>query len=90
MFVRIGSIAVHGFGLHAQTTEEGPYYPLCCPYQRTKKQAEEEVLTRSAPGFRTVVLRPANVYGPGDTTTFYRLLAAQERGVRAPWAEGCA
>jgi nucleoside-diphosphate-sugar epimerase len=88
VFVHIGSIAVHGFGLHVQTTEEGPYYPLCCPYQRTKKQAEEEVLARNAPGFRTVVLRPADVYGPGDTTTFYRLLAAQERGVRGTLGGG--
>jgi nucleoside-diphosphate-sugar epimerase len=88
VFVYLGSIAVHGFGPHVQSTEEGPYYPLCCPYQRTKKQAEEEVLARNAPAFRTVVLRPADVYGPGDTTTFYRLLAAQERGVRGTLGGG--
>jgi nucleoside-diphosphate-sugar epimerase len=27
-------------------------------------------------------LRSGNAYGPGDTTTFYRLLSAQQRGVR--------
>ena len=79
---------MHGFGPHVQTTEEGPYYPLCSPYQRTKKQAEEAVLAGNGPGFRTVVLRPADVYGPGDTTTFYRLLAAQERGIRGTLGGG--
>ncbi len=88
VFVYLGSIAVHGFGPHVQTTEEGPYYPLCSPYQRTKKQAEEAVLAGNGPGFRTVVLRPADVYGPGDTTTFYRLLAAQERGIRGTLGGG--
>jgi len=88
VFVYVGSIAVHGYGPHVQTTEDGPYYPLCNPYQRTKKQAEESVLAANGPGFRTVVLRPADVYGPGDTTTFYRLLAAQERGIRGTLGGG--
>jgi nucleoside-diphosphate-sugar epimerase len=88
VFVFLGSISVHGFGPHVQTTEEGPYYPLCNPYQRTKKLAEEAVLAANGPGFRTVVLRPADVYGPGDTTTFYRLLSAQERGIRGTLGGG--
>jgi len=88
VFVFIGSISVHGFGPHVQTTEKGPYYPLLNPYQRTKKEAEEAVLAANAPGFRTTVLRPADVYGPGDTTTFYRLLEAQGRGVRGTLGGG--
>jgi nucleoside-diphosphate-sugar epimerase len=88
VFVFLGSISVHGFGPHVQTTEEGPYYPLRYPYQHSKKQAEEAVLAANGPGFRTVVLRPADVYGPGDTTTFYRLLGAQERGIRGTLSGG--
>ena len=88
VFVFLGSISVHGFGPHVQTTEEGPYYPLLSSYQKTKKLAEEEVLARNAPGFRTTVLRPADVYGPGDTITFYRLLEAQERGIRGTLGGG--
>ncbi len=87
-FVFLSSISVHGFGPHVQTTEEGPYYPLGNPYPRTKKAAEEAVLAANGPGFRTVVLRPADVYGPGDTTTFYRLLRAQERGIRGTLGGG--
>lgn len=88
VFVYLSSISVHGFGPHVQTNEEGPYYPLGNPYQRTKKQAEEAVLAANGPGFRTVALRPADVYGPGDTTTFYRLLEAQERGIRGTLGGG--
>lgn len=81
-FVYLGSTAVHGFGPHVDTTEEGPYYPHVHPYQVTKKMAEELVLARNAPGFRTTTVRPGTVYGPGDTTTFYPLLDAQKRGVK--------
>jgi nucleoside-diphosphate-sugar epimerase len=87
-FVYLGSVSVHGFGSHRRTTEQGPYYPPISHYQSTKKQAEEAVLASNAPGFSTTVLRPGNVYGPGDTTTFYRLLAAQEQGIRGTLGGG--
>ena len=80
-FVYISSVVVHGFGRHVDTTEEGPYYPLIHPYQISKKQAESYVLSRNSLSFRTVAVRPGNVYGPGDTTTFYPILEAMEKGV---------
>lgn len=82
VFVFLSSLSVQGFGIHRGSTEEGPFYPHVSGYQRTKKAAEEYVLSQSAPGFRVTVLRSGNAYGPGDTTTFYRLLAAQEKGIR--------
>jgi len=88
LFVFVGSVSVHGFGPHRRTTEQGPYYPLISFYQTTKRQAEESVLAADGPQMRTVVLRPANVYGPGDATTFYRLLAAQRRGIRGTLGGG--
>lgn len=81
-FVFIGSLAVHGFGPHRNSSEEGPYYPHVNPYQVSKKMAEDYALSRNSGSFRTTVIRPGNVYGPGDTTMFYRLLAAQRRGVK--------
>jgi nucleoside-diphosphate-sugar epimerase len=87
-FVYLSSAAVHGFGPHHRTTEQGPYYPPISHYQTTKKQAEEAVLAANSSELRTIVLRPANVYGPGDTTTFYRLLAAQEQGIRGTLSGG--
>ena len=82
VFVFLSSLSVHGFGVHRGSTEEGPFYRYHSGYQRSKRAAEQLVLSCGAPGFRVAVLRSGNAYGPGDTTTFYRLLAAQERGVR--------
>ncbi|TFG58068.1 MAG: NAD-dependent epimerase/dehydratase family protein, partial [Spirochaetales bacterium] len=80
-FIYISSISVHGFGNHVETTEEGPYYPLINPYQVSKKAAEEAVLAADSPAFDTAVIRPGNVYGPGDTTTFFPIFEAMERGI---------
>jgi nucleoside-diphosphate-sugar epimerase len=88
VFIYIGSITVHGFGPHHRSTEQGPYYAPVSAYQISKRQAEEAVLAANAPGFRTTVLRPADVYGPGDTTTLYRMLAGQEQGIRATLGGG--
>lgn len=87
-FLFVSSTAVHGFGPHRHSTEEGPYYPLISGYQRSKREAERRVLAEAVPGFRVTVLRPGNVYGPGDTTTFYRLFRAQQRGVRGTLGGG--
>jgi len=88
VFLYIGSAAVHGFGPHHRSTEQGPYYPPVSAYQASKRQAEEAVLAADGPGMRTVVLRPADVYGPGDTNIFYRMLADQEKGIRATLGGG--
>jgi len=80
-FVYISSIAVHGFGDHVGTTEEGPYYPHINPYQRTKKLAEEFVLKRNSKEIKTTAIRPGNVYGPGDATTMFPIFDAMERGL---------
>lgn len=79
-FVHTSSAAVHGFGPHRDTTEQGPFYPLVNPYQESKLAAERNVrgLLPDA-----VVLRLGNVYGPDDTTSFYRILRAIERGLPA-------
>jgi nucleoside-diphosphate-sugar epimerase len=80
-FVYFSSAVVHGFGPHVDTTERGPYYPLKYPYQITKMMTEEYVLAQNAPGFRTTAIRPCNVYGPGDSTSTYRMYDAITDGV---------
>jgi nucleoside-diphosphate-sugar epimerase len=82
VFVFLSSLSVYGFGPHRGSTEEGPFYPYVSGYQRSKKAAEEYVLGSNAPGFRVAVLRSGNAYGPGDTTTFYRMFDAQRKGIR--------
>ena len=81
VFVQVSSIAVHGFGQHRNTTEEGPYYPLSDPYTTTKWQAEQLVLAANGPQLRTLALRPSNVYGPRDTTVTTRVMDTIKRGV---------
>lgn len=80
-FVYFSSAVVSGFGPHVDSTEEGPYYPLKYPYQTTKRLAEAFVLAHNEPGFRTIALRPCNVYGPGDRTSTYAMYEAILSGV---------
>jgi len=75
-FIYFSSAVVSGFGVHVDSTEDGPYYPLKYPYQTTKRLAEQLVLGRNRPGFKTVAIRPCNVYGPGDRTSTYAMYEA--------------
>jgi nucleoside-diphosphate-sugar epimerase len=88
VFLYLSSLSVHGFGPHRGSTEEGPYYPLVVDYQRYKRRTEEAVIAACTPSFRTLVLRPGDVYGPGDFTTFYRLLHYQRKGVKGVVGHG--
>jgi nucleoside-diphosphate-sugar epimerase len=87
-FVFISSGAVAGFGRHVFSDETGPCYPLFSNYARTKRAAEQAVLARNSAAFKTTAIRPTNVYGPGDTTTYYRIFDALERGLLSTVAGG--
>ncbi len=50
-------------------------------YQASKLEAENMVLARNRPGFRTTSIRLGYVYGPGDTTSTYRMFDAASRGL---------
>jgi dihydroflavonol-4-reductase len=80
-FVYISSAVVHGFGPHVDTTERGPYYELKYPYQITKRMTEEYVLAQNGGDFRVTVIRPCNVYGPGDRTSTYQMYDAIMDGI---------
>jgi nucleoside-diphosphate-sugar epimerase len=79
-FVYVGTTGVHGLQGHRGTTEAGPYYGGLNHYQRTKRLAEDAVLSRNRPGFTTTSLRMGYLYGPGDTTTTNRMFRAIEMG----------
>jgi len=80
-FIYISSIAVHGFGFHRGTSEEGPYYTPISSYQKTKLQAEQYILDAHSEAMETAIIRPGNIYGPGDTTTFYPIFDAMMKGI---------
>lgn len=79
-FVHASSAAVHGFGPHVCSTEDGPFYAPVSHYQKSKLAAER-IVRRISPD--SVILRLGNVYGPDDTTSFYRILQAIDRGLPA-------
>ena len=87
VFLYISSTTVHGFGNHIDSTEDGPYYALRFPYQVSKKLADDYVLSQNSKDFRTTVVRPGNVYGPRDTTTFDKLFDALRVGFM-PYIDG--
>lgn len=80
-FLFVSSISVHGFGSHLSTTEEGPYYKLVSSYQKTKLLAEKYIVGFHSRDMKTTVIRPGNIYGPGDTTTFYPIFDAMMKGI---------
>lgn len=49
-------------------------------YARTKRIAENRVLTANAPDFRTVSVRPRALIGPDDRVLLPRILALADRG----------
>lgn len=79
-FVHISSVAVYGFGGCRDLDEDAPPNPFPNGYCLSKAAAEKEVRTRSG-RLETVILRPANVYGPHDHTTTLPLLRALEKGM---------
>jgi nucleoside-diphosphate-sugar epimerase len=56
-------------------------------YRATKARAEEAVVAARRTGFRTVVVRPRLVWGPGDTTILPPLVDAVRAG-RFAWVGG--
>ncbi len=79
-FIHISSVAVYGFGGCRDLDEDAPQNPFPNGYCLSKAAAEKEVKARSG-RLETVILPPANVYGPHDRTTTLPLLRTLEKGM---------
>jgi len=80
-FVFISSAAVHGFGGFHNATEESPKMTTIFPYCITKKEAEDLVNRfHKERGLPTLIIRPGNVFGPRDRTTFVKMAQLLEKG----------
>ncbi|OHD55558.1 MAG: hypothetical protein A2Y33_05485 [Spirochaetes bacterium GWF1_51_8] len=76
-FVHISSVAIHGFGNHVDTTEEGPFYKLDFPYCVTKREGENLVLDAYRKhSFPVTSIRPCNVYGVNDMGVIFKIAHA--------------
>jgi nucleoside-diphosphate-sugar epimerase len=86
--VYVSSTAVHGFGAR-DMNEESPLPPTRFPYVLSKREAE--ALVREAHRknrIETTIVRPGDLYGPGDRVVLLPLAALLESGWMALIAQG--
>lgn len=69
-FIYTSTCGVHGNVERSPAGEDAPIAPADY-YQRTKYEAEPIVDEYFKKGLKTVILRPAAIYGPGDPERFY-------------------
>lgn len=64
-FIHVSTISVYGPTAAGIIDEQTPLWPLG-PYRESKIAAEREVEAASRRGLKAVVVRPGQVFGPGD------------------------
>src|SRR3990170_184939 len=79
-FVHMSSISVYGPTAADPIDEQTPLWPLG-PYRATKIGAEQEVASAHGRGLPTVILRPGQVFGPGDLRLSGLVLRWLRRGL---------
>jgi nucleoside-diphosphate-sugar epimerase len=78
-FIYCSTCGVHGNIDHPPGGEDAPIQPADY-YQRTKYEAEPIVNEYFAKGLKTVILRPAAIYGPGDPERFFMIFKRVAKG----------
>lgn len=80
--VYVSSVAVHSF-LNAQNMDEqSPQLPTPFPYCQTKREAEALALEYHRQGrVQVTIIRPGDVYGPGDRVALLRMAPLLEKGL---------
>jgi nucleoside-diphosphate-sugar epimerase len=78
-FVYCSTCGVHGNVDHPPGGEDAPIQPADY-YQQTKYDAEPVVLEYVAKGLKSVTLRPAAIFGPGDLGRFRMIFQRLARG----------
>lgn len=86
-FIYCSTCGVHGNVDHPPANEDAPIRPADY-YQRTKYEAEPVVAEFAARGLKTVILRPAAIYGPGDPERFFMIFKRVSRGVFPMFGSG--
>jgi nucleoside-diphosphate-sugar epimerase len=86
-FVYCSTCGVHGNIDDPPGGEDAPIQPADY-YQRTKYEAEPLVLEYGRRAFKSVVLRPAAIYGPGDPERFYMIFRRVARGSFPMFGDG--
>ena len=86
-FIYCSTCGVHGNIDHPPGGEDSPIQPADY-YQRTKYEAEPIVEEYFRKGLKTVILRPAAIYGPGDPERFYMIFKRVAKGLFPMFGSG--
>ena len=86
-FVYCSTCGVHGNIDHPPGGEDAPIQPADY-YQRTKYEAEPVVRQFFERGLKTVILRPAAIYGPGDPERFFLIFKRVAKGTFPMFGSG--
>jgi 2-alkyl-3-oxoalkanoate reductase len=86
-FIYCSTCGVHGNIDHPPGGEEAPIQPADY-YQVTKYEAEPLVNKFYKKGMKTVILRPAAIYGPGDPERFYMIYKRVAKGTFPMFGSG--
>ncbi len=78
-FIYCSTCGVHGNIDNPPGGEDAPIQPADY-YQQTKYEAEPKVLAYQEKGLKTVILRPAAIYGPGDPERFFMIFRRVANG----------
>jgi len=78
-FVYCSTCGVHGNVDNPPSGEDSPIQPADY-YQQTKYEAEPFVLKYHEKGLKSVILRPAAIYGPGDPERFFMIFKRVAKG----------
>jgi nucleoside-diphosphate-sugar epimerase len=88
-FVYVSSAAVHSFIGAQDMDERSPQLPTPFPYCQSKREAEALVLGyHRRDRIAVTIVRPGDVYGPGDQVTLLRLSRLLESGMMAHVGRG--
>jgi nucleoside-diphosphate-sugar epimerase len=88
-FVYVSSAAVHSFTGAQDMNEQSPQLPTSFPYCQSKREAETLVLGYHRQGkIAATIVRPGDVYGPGDRVALLRLSKLLESGLMAHVGRG--
>lgn len=86
-FIYCSTCGIHGNIVNPPADEDAPVQPADY-YQQTKYEAEPIVNEFYKKGMKTVIIRPAAIYGPGDPERFFMIYKRVAKGIFPMFGNG--
>ena len=81
-FVYVSSIVVHSHIDSCDLNEQSPQFDTPFPYVQTKRETEELVMSfHKEKKIEVVIVRPGDIYGPGDRVSLLKMAPMLEKGM---------